>query len=39
MLSSLAVVFTGLAGTETNSARGFKGPAEMEAFVNGVIAE
>ena len=31
-LSGLAAVCGSLAGTETNSSRGFKGPAEMEAF-------
>jgi len=38
MLASLAAVCSSLAGTETNAARGFRGPAEMEAFVDGVIA-
>jgi len=38
LLASLAVVCTSLAGTETNTTRGFRGPAEMEAFVDGVIA-
>lgn len=38
MLASLAAVCASLAGTETNSARGFRSPAEMEAFVDGVMA-
>jgi len=38
VLAILAVVCASLAGTETNSARGFRGPAEMESFVDGVIA-
>ncbi|MCC6823512.1 MAG: serine hydrolase [Verrucomicrobia subdivision 3 bacterium] len=38
MLSSLASVCASLAEAETDSARGFRSPAEMEAFVDGVIA-
>jgi len=38
MLASLAAVCARLAGKQTNSSRGFRGPAEMEAFVDGVIA-
>ena len=38
LLASLTVVCASLAGTETNFARGFRGPEEMEAFVDGVIA-
>jgi CubicO group peptidase (beta-lactamase class C family) len=38
-LAILAAVCASLAGTETNSARGFRGPAEMETFVDGVIAK
>ena len=38
MLASLAAVCASLAGAETNSTRGFKGPAEIEVFVDGVIA-
>jgi CubicO group peptidase (beta-lactamase class C family) len=38
IVGSLAAVCASLAGTETNSVRGFRSPAEMEAFVDGVIA-
>ena len=38
VLASLAVVCASLAGTETNTTRDFRGPAEMETFVDSLVS-
>jgi CubicO group peptidase (beta-lactamase class C family) len=38
LLASLAVVCASHAGTETNAGRGFRGPAEMEMFVDALVS-